>query len=200
MLGSYYMRAGPIDPNAAIGELPPMKGPAMRRQLLVLIAILGLGASAFAQDRTVERRAKGRPGASIRIGVFVNVKPDCTSGPSEDHQKLFRAGAWMDPDLNKFDLHHITCAHPRMSKEEWAYAYQECWQRYYSFEHCERVMRRAAALAGFCSEVQRVYENCIWTSLPSSLRIAWNGVLKPRHFLGVRLAVMTMSWISSSDI
>ncbi len=37
------------------------------------------------------------------------------------------------------------------------------------------------------------------TSLPSSLRIAWNGVLKPRHFLGVRLAVRTMSWISSSD-
>jgi len=30
--------------------------------------------------------------------------------------------------------------------------------------------------------------------------MAWNGVLKPRHFLGVRLAVMTMSWISSSDI
>ena len=52
---------------------------------------------------------------------------------------------------------------------------------------------------GFWSEVQRVYENCIWTSLPSSLRIAWNGVLKPRHFLGVRLAVRMMSWISSSD-
>ena len=48
-------------------------------------------------------------------------------------------------------------------------------------------------LRGFWSEVQRVYENRIWTSLPSSLRIAWNGVLKPRHFLGVRLAVMTMS-------
>jgi hypothetical protein len=29
--------------------------------------------------------------------------------------------------------------------------------------------------------------------------IAWNGVLNPRHFLGVRLAVRTMSWISSSD-
>ena len=49
------------------------------------------------------------------------------------------------------------------------------------------------------SEVQRVYENRICTSLPSSLRIAWNGVLKPRHFLGVRLAVRMMSWISSSD-
>src|SRR5271166_4104414 len=55
-------------------------------------------------------------------------------------------------------------------------------------------------IRGFWSEVQRVYENRIWTSLPSSLRIARNGVLKPRHSLGVRLAVMTMSWISSSDI
>jgi glyoxylase-like metal-dependent hydrolase (beta-lactamase superfamily II) len=31
---------------------------------------------------------------------------------------------------------------------------------------------------GFWSEVQRVYENRIWTSLPSSLRIPWNAVLK----------------------
>ena len=52
---------------------------------------------------------------------------------------------------------------------------------------------------GFWSEVQQLYENRICTSLPSSLRIAWNGVLKPRHFLGVRLAVRTMSWISSSE-
>ena len=44
---------------------------------------------------------------------------------SEDHQKLYRAGTWMDPDLNKYDLHHITCEHARMSKEEWAYAYRE---------------------------------------------------------------------------
>ena len=51
----------------------------------------------------------------------------------------------------------------------------------------------------FWSQVQRGYANRICTSLPSSLRIAWKGVLKPRHFLGVRLAVTTMSWISSSD-
>lgn len=53
----------------------------MRGQLIALIAILGLGASAFAQDRTVERRAKGPSGANIRIGMYINVKPDCTSGP-----------------------------------------------------------------------------------------------------------------------
>jgi len=68
---------------------------------------------------------------------------------SEDHQKLFRSGAWMDPDLNKYDLHHITSEHPRMSKADWEYAYRESWKRYYSYEHCERVMRRAAALRAF---------------------------------------------------
>jgi hypothetical protein len=68
---------------------------------------------------------------------------------SEDHQKLFRAGVWMDPDLNNYDLHHITAAHPRMSREEWAYAFRESWRRYYTYEHCERIMRRAAALRAF---------------------------------------------------
>ena len=54
-------------------------------------------------------------------------------------------------------------------------------------------VRQLGRGARFWSEVQRVYENRICTSLPSSLRIAWNGVLKPRHFLGVRLAVRMMS-------
>ena len=65
---------------------------------------------------------------------------------SEDHQKMFRAGAWMDPDLNKYDLYHITAEHPKMSREEWAYAYNEAWKRYYSFDHCETILRRAGAL------------------------------------------------------
>jgi hypothetical protein len=68
---------------------------------------------------------------------------------SEDHQKLFRSGVWMDPDLNKYDLHHITTGHQRMSREEWSYAYRESWRRYYTLEHCERIMRRAAALRAF---------------------------------------------------
>jgi hypothetical protein len=33
-----------------------------------------------------------------------------------------------------------------MSKAEWEYAYAECWKRYYSYEHCETVMRRAGAM------------------------------------------------------
>ncbi|MFY9624671.1 MAG: hypothetical protein WAJ91_09840 [Rhodoplanes sp.] len=53
----------------------------MWRQFIILTAVVGLGASALAQDRTVERRAKGPSGANIRIGMYINVKPDCTSGP-----------------------------------------------------------------------------------------------------------------------
>jgi hypothetical protein len=50
---------------------------------------------------------------------------------------------------------------------------------------------------GFWREAQRVQEKRFWASLPSSLRIAWKGVLKTRQFLSVRLEVMR--WISSSD-
>src|SRR5437764_416179 len=74
---------------------------------------------------------------------------------SEDHQKLFRAGAWLDPDLNKYDLHHICAEHPRMSREEWEYAYKESWKRYYDYEHCENVMRRATARA-YVDQEQRL--------------------------------------------
>jgi hypothetical protein len=68
---------------------------------------------------------------------------------SEDHQKLYRAGVWMEPDLNKYDLYHITTNHPKMSRAEWEHAYQEAWRRYYSYEHCETIMRRSAALRAF---------------------------------------------------
>ncbi len=64
---------------------------------------------------------------------------------SEDHQKLFRKGVAMDPDLNKYDLNHVTTAHPRMSREEWERVYRRAWDRYYTMEHIKKVFRRAAA-------------------------------------------------------
>lgn len=48
-----------------------------------LIIILGLttGALAQSQSSTVQRATKGVSNQEIRIGVYVNVRPDCTSGP-----------------------------------------------------------------------------------------------------------------------
>jgi hypothetical protein len=64
---------------------------------------------------------------------------------SEDHKKLYEAGVEMDADLNKYDLHHITTAHPKMSFEEWTEACREAWENYYSPEHAETILRRAVA-------------------------------------------------------
>lgn len=61
---------------------------------------------------------------------------------SEDHQKLHRAGVEMDADLNKYDLNHLTTAHSSMSNAEWDRAYRDAWDRYYSADHVETIMRR----------------------------------------------------------
>jgi hypothetical protein len=65
---------------------------------------------------------------------------------SEDHRTLLDANVWMDPDFNKYDLHHRVTHHPRMTDAEWEAAYREAWHSYYSPAHFETVIRRAAAL------------------------------------------------------
>ena len=65
---------------------------------------------------------------------------------SEDHQRLYKSGVPMDPDMNKYDLEHIVTAHPQMSQAEWETIYHEAWELYYSPEHMETIMRRAAAV------------------------------------------------------
>ena len=64
---------------------------------------------------------------------------------SEDHQILWKNGVSMDPDLNKYDVEHVCSAHPKMSKEEWEAIYHEAWSLYYTREHMETLLRRAAA-------------------------------------------------------
>jgi hypothetical protein len=67
---------------------------------------------------------------------------------SEDHQKLYQAGVEMDPDLNKYDVEHVTTAHPLMSKAEWEKVYTDAWSAYYTPDHIRTVMRRVAATGG----------------------------------------------------
>ena len=35
---------------------------------------------------------------------------------SEDHKVLWQKGAWMDPDMNKYDLEHVVADHPKMTR------------------------------------------------------------------------------------
>ena len=64
---------------------------------------------------------------------------------SEDHAKAVKAGVDIDPDLNKFDLEHVVCDHPKMTRQEWQDAYRSAWSTYYTDDHMKTVIRRAAA-------------------------------------------------------
>jgi hypothetical protein len=37
--------------------------------------------AAYAQDDVVERQLKAAPGRDVRVGVFTDIRPDCTSRP-----------------------------------------------------------------------------------------------------------------------
>jgi hypothetical protein len=46
----------------------------------VLVSVAGFIALASAQTQTVDSAVRGQTGKDIRVGVYVNVQPDCTSG------------------------------------------------------------------------------------------------------------------------
>jgi hypothetical protein len=64
---------------------------------------------------------------------------------SEDHKNLHLRGVLMDPDMNNYDLEHVCTGHAIMSKETWEQVYRDAWARYYTDEHVETILRRAAA-------------------------------------------------------
>ena len=51
-----------------------------RHALAAAMLLLGTLA-ADAQDDVVERQLKAAPGRDVRVGVFTDIRPDCTSGP-----------------------------------------------------------------------------------------------------------------------
>src|SRR5215217_4341045 len=55
----------------------------MKGVRLMVAAVLLIDSTPFAaaQAPIVNRSINGRPDADIQIGVYLNVKPDCTSGP-----------------------------------------------------------------------------------------------------------------------
>jgi hypothetical protein len=65
--------------------------------------------------------------------------------PGSADQALDAQGVWMDPDMNKYDLEHVTTGHSQMTAAEWQKIYRDSWDLYYSQDHIERMFRRAKA-------------------------------------------------------
>jgi hypothetical protein len=48
---------------------------------VVIALVVACLTSASAQVQTVNRTVSGQPDTDIRVGVYVSIRPDCTSGP-----------------------------------------------------------------------------------------------------------------------
>ena len=95
---------------------------------------------------TPESLVRGSRSSSASCRSTSSNSPILTPLPgSEDHAKAVAAGVDIDPDLNKFDLEHVTTDHPRMRRDEWQEAYRLAWRTYYTEEHIKTVIRRAVA-------------------------------------------------------
>ncbi|MCZ6618283.1 MAG: radical SAM protein, partial [Gammaproteobacteria bacterium] len=85
---------------------------------------------------------------------------------SEDHKKMVESGAHLEPDLNKYDLCHVCCEHPRMSKKEWEESYTAAWESFYSDEHGVTLLKRARAtgvnLGKLVSGITSFYGSVTW--------------------------------------
>ena len=84
----------------------------------------------------------------------------------KDHQMMSAAGVAMDPDFNRYDTEHVVVDLPHHSREEWQALYQEVWRSYYSFEHMERVLKRAM-VSGLA--VKEVFKSLLGYSVGSQL-------------------------------
>ncbi len=72
---------------------------------------------------------------------------------SQDHKEMFLKGARLDPDMNRYDLEHVTSDHGSMTSEEMAAIYDRAWHIYYTPEHVETLMKRNIASGGRSSRM-----------------------------------------------
>lgn len=97
---------------------------------------------------------------------------------SEDHQVLVNKGAWLEPDMNNYDLEHPCTKHPMMSEQEWRRTYKAAWDSYYSDENVERLLRRRWAEG---NSPKRLTEQVMWfygAILYESIHPLQSGILR----------------------
>lgn len=100
---------------------------------------------------------------------------------SEDHKVLDAKGVWMDPDMNNYDTEHVTTAHPLMSEEEFRRTYEDAWHAYYTDEHVETVMRRAAACGISPNKFRMLFLFFYGSQAIEGIHPLQSGVIRRKH-------------------
>src|SRR5262249_50387507 len=78
--GAATLRRVPEHPICQCSN-PGLRTAYMKALWLTAALVLTASANTWAQVQVVNRTVNGQPDTDIRVGVYVNVKPDCTSGP-----------------------------------------------------------------------------------------------------------------------
>jgi Radical SAM superfamily len=100
---------------------------------------------------------------------------------SEDHQRLWKAGAALDPDLNKYDLEHVCADHPRMSRKEWQDVYHQAWSLYYTPEHMKTLLRRGAATGLPLASLMKLLVRFAIADRLEGIHPLQSGILRLKH-------------------
>jgi hypothetical protein len=111
---------------------------AWRARKVMTTAAYGLGFPTDTPDsiaRDIETLKRELP---VDMVAFFCVTP----APAPPKSPPVKAAA-AEPDLNRYDLEHVTGSHPLMSAEVWSRVYRHAWLRYYADEHVAKVLRRA---------------------------------------------------------
>lgn len=101
---------------------------------------------------------------------------------SEDHQIMMNEGAWLDPDMNKYDSEHVCFKHARMSQSEWMRTYDDAWKSFYTDAHIETIFRRR--LAAGEKTVGKMLGQMIWfcgSMFVEKVHPLQAGVLRRKH-------------------
>jgi hypothetical protein len=77
---------------------------------------------------------------------------------SMDHVKLRQRGEWMAEDFNLYDSFHETTRHPHMQNGEWTKAYQDAWEKFYSYDNVKAILLRTKTESAYWN----TFKNLIW--------------------------------------
>lgn len=100
---------------------------------------------------------------------------------SEDHQSLWKKGAAMEADLNRYDVEHVCAAHPLMTKAQWEAIYREAWSAYYTPGHIKTLLRRAVATGLPVNSLIKILVNFATTVELENVHPLQSGILRMKR-------------------
>jgi radical SAM superfamily enzyme YgiQ (UPF0313 family) len=100
---------------------------------------------------------------------------------SEDHQGLWKKGAAMEADLNRYDVEHVCAAHPLMTKAQWEAIYREAWSAYYTPGHMKTLLRRAVASGLPVNSLIKILVNFATTVELENVHPLQSGILRMKR-------------------